>query len=119
MALPEEWAWIKELIDEEGRSMTITVPGSESDANKPWRGNVAGTPTNATGVFVRHKANEIDGDHVRRGDQKVLLYPSETIDIEDGTKIQDSLDNSNWNVVDVQKISNKSDVLLFILQVRQ
>lgn len=119
MALPEEWAWIKELIDEEGRSLTITPPGSEADANKPWRGNSAGTPTNATGVFVRYKSSQIDGDQIRRGDQKVLLIPDETIDIEDGTKVVDSLDSSIWMVKHVEKITNKSDILLYILQVRR
>lgn len=118
MALPIEWAWIKELIDEEGRTLTIAVPGVVSDATKPWRGNAAGTPTNAVGVFVRYKAREY-GDHVKRGDQKVLLIPSEIIDIEAGTKIVDSLDTSSWNVIHIEKITSQSDVLLYILQVRK
>ena len=117
MALPEEWAWIEELIDEEGRALTITLPGAVSDVSKPWRGNDAGTPTDAVGVFVRYNAREF-GDHVKRGDQKVLLIPDETVDIEAGTKIVDSLDNSKWNVINVEKITNKSDILLYILQVR-
>jgi hypothetical protein len=119
MALPDEWAWIGELIAEEGRSLEITVPGVVSDVVKPWRGNAAGSPTAAVGVFVRYKSNEVDGDHIRRGDQKILIIPSETIDIENGTIIKDSLDDSNWNVVDIEKITNKSDILLYILQVRQ
>jgi hypothetical protein len=118
MALPDEWAWIEELIDEEGRALTITLPGVESDADKPWRGNVAGTPTNAVGVFVRYKAGEY-GDHVKRGDQKILLIPDETVDIEKGTNVIDSLDGSSWNVIFLEKITNKSDILLYILQVRQ
>ncbi len=118
MALPDEWAWIEELIADEGRVFTITVPGAVADAGKPWRGNAAGTPTNAVGVFVRYKAQEL-GDHVKRGDQKILLIPDETVDIEEGTKIIDSLDSSSWNVIEVGKITNKSDILLFILQVRQ
>ena len=119
MALPEEWAWIEELIEDEGRSMTITLPGSESDAGKPWRGNTAGTPTDAIGVFVRYKASEIDDNHIKRGDQKVLLIPSETVDIEKGTKIVDSLDTSSWTVENIEKITARSDILLYILQVRQ
>lgn len=119
MALPEEWAWIEELIDEEGRAMTITIPGSESDANKPWRGNAVGSPTNATGVFVRYKASQIDGDHIKRGDQKILLIPDESVNIAEGTKVVDSLDSSSWTVKDIEKITNKSDILLYILQVRQ
>lgn len=119
MALPEEWAWVEDLIAEEGRAMTIAIPGAVSDSNKPWRGNAAGTPTNAIGVFFFYNANEIDGDHVKRGDQRVCLIPDEAVDIEAGTKIVDSLDSSSWNVIDVQKISNKSDIILFILQIRQ
>ena len=102
MALPEEWAWIEELIADEGRALTITLPGVDSDANKPWRGNVAGSPTNAIGVFVRYKAREF-GDHVKRGDQKILLIPSESVNIEAGTKVVDSLDGSSWNVINVEK----------------
>jgi len=119
MALPEEWAWVEDLIDEEGRAFTIAVPGAVSDGAKPWRGNAAGTPTNAMGVFWNYNAQEVNGDHIRRGDQRVILIPDETIDIEAGAKIVDSLDSSSWNVVDVEKISHKSDILLYILQVRQ
>jgi hypothetical protein len=118
MALPEEWAWIEELIEDEGRALTVTLPGSVSDANKPWRGNAAGSPTNAVGVFVRYRAREF-GDHVKRGDQKILLIPSESVNIEAGTKVVDSLDGSSWNVINIEKITNKSDILLYILQVRQ
>ncbi len=117
--LPEEWEWIEELIDEEGRAFTITVAGAAADSDQPWRGNAAGTSVNATGVFVRYKANEVDGDHIKRADQKVLLIPDAAVDIEEGTKIIDSLDSSSWNVIDVEKLSNKSDILLFMLQIRQ
>ncbi len=117
--LPEEWEWIEELIDEEGRSMTITLPGAVADSDLPWRGNAAGTSVNATGVFVRYKASEVDGDHIKRADQKVLLIPDAAVDIEEGTKIIDSLDSSSWNVIDVEKLSNRSDILLFMLQIRQ
>lgn len=119
MALPEEWAWVEDLIEDEGRAFTIAIPGATSDSNKPWRGNDAGTPTNAVGVFFFYRADEIDGDHIKRGDQRVLLIPSETVDIEAGAKIVDSLDSSSWNVIDVQKISHKSDIILYILQTRQ
>jgi len=119
MALPADWAWIKDLIDKEGRTMTITVAGTPTDPSKPWRGNTAGTPTNATGVMVSYRASQVDGSQIRRGDQKILLIPSETINIESGSKIVDSLDSSAWMVVDAQKITNKSDILLYILQVRR
>ena len=119
MALPAEWAWVKTLIDDEGRAFTIAVPGAVSDANKPWRGNAAGTPTNAMGVFFFYKASEIDGDFVKRGDQRICVIPDEVINIEKGTKIVDSLDNSSWTVKDIQKISHRSDIILYILQVRQ
>jgi hypothetical protein len=119
MALPAEWAWVETLIAKEGRTFTVTVPGAEADANKPWRGNAAGTPTGVIGVFFHYKAVEIDDDHVKRGDQRVCVIPHETIDIENATKVVDSLDNSGWNVIDVQKISHKSDIILYILQIRQ
>jgi hypothetical protein len=119
MALPEEWAWVEELIQEDGRAMTVALPGSVLDANKPWRGNDAGTPTNAMGVFFFYTAQEVDGTAIKRGDQRVCLIPDETVDIEKGTKIVDSLDGSSWNVIDIQKISHKSDIILYILQVRQ
>ncbi len=119
MALPAEWAWVETLIAAEGRAFTIAVPGAVSDGSKPWRGNAAGTPTAAIGVFFFYAANEVDGDHIKRGDQRVILIPSETIDIEEGAKIVDSLDTSSWNVIDVQKISHKSDIIAYILQIRQ
>ena len=119
MALPAEWAWVETLIADEGRAFTIAVPGAVSEISKPWRGNDAGTPTAAIGVFWDYAANEIDGDHIRRGDQRVILIPDEVIDIEKGEKIVDSLDSSSWNVIHVQKITSKSDIIAFILQIRQ
>lgn len=117
LVLPEDWTWIEEQINEEGRALTITLPGSVG--GESWRGNIAGTPTAAIGVFVRYTAKQIDGDHIKRADQKVLLIPDETINIEEGTKIVDSLDDSSWFVIKVEKITNKSDILFYILQVRQ
>lgn len=119
MALPEEWAWIEELIDEEGRSMTITLPGSASDPTKPWRGNTAGTPTAGTGVMVRYRAKPEDHEQMKRASQKILIIPDETVDIEQGSKVTDSLDSSDWMVEWIEKITNKSDILLYILYVRQ
>jgi len=119
MALPTEWAWVGELIEEEGRSMAITIPGPVSDTDKPWRGNDAGTPTSGTGVMVRYKARQNSGDHVQRATQKILIIPSETIDIQQGTKITDSLDFSDWIVEDIEKITSGSDIILYILYVRQ
>lgn len=119
MSLPADWAWVEELIEEEGRDLLIYPTGSPSDTNKPWRGNDAGTPETATGVFVRYKEREVDGDHVRRGDQKVLMIPSDAIDVGKATRIKDSLDDSFWGIVGVDKITSGSDILLYILQVRK
>lgn len=117
--LPEEWGWIAELIEDEGRVFTITVPGAVADSDQPWRGNAAGSATGATGVFWAYSAKEVDGDHIKRSDQRVILIPDESVDIEAGTKIIDSLDDSSWNVIDVDKISHRSDILVYILQIRQ
>jgi len=119
MALPEEWQWVEELIQEEGRTLNLYHPGSAAVAGKAWRGKVDGTPVNMYGVFVRYKERQIDGDHVRIGDQKVLVIPSDTLDITSGFKVVDSLDTSSWNVVGVDKITSGSDILLYILQVRK
>lgn len=119
MALPAEWAWIEPLIEEFGRSMTVTIPGSESDPSKPWRGNDAGTPTAGVGCMVRYKARQNDDDQRRRATQKILIIPDDVIDIEQATKVTDSLDSSDWIIVDVEKITVGSDILLYILYVRQ
>lgn len=115
----DRWAWIEELIDVEGRALTVTLPGSEAEPEEPWRGNDSGTPTNAVGVFVRYTAKQVDGDHIKRGDQKVLLIADEIVDIEEGTKIVDSLDGSSWYVIRRKRVTSRSDILLFILQVRE
>jgi len=117
--LPEEWEWIGELIDEEGRALTITLPGSAADPLEPWRGNTTLTSTNAVGVFVRYRAKQVNSDHIRRGDQKVLLIADEIVNIEAGTKIIDSLDGSSWYVIRLKRITSRSNILLFILHVRQ
>jgi hypothetical protein len=119
MALPTEWAWVEQLIADNGRTMTFTIPGSVADGAKPWRGNAAGTPTPAIGAFVKYKAKEVDGDHIKRGDQKILLIPNDTVNVEAATKVVDSLDSSSWNIKNVEKITSKSDIILYILQVRR
>jgi len=117
--LPDEWMWIGNLINDEGREMTIAVPGSEANPPEDWRGNTPGPPVTATGVMVRYKAAQIDNDQIKRADKKILLAPVTAIDIEAGTKINDSLDSSSWIVKNVKKITVKSDILLYVLQVRQ
>ncbi len=117
--LPEEWQWIADLIDEEGRGMTITPPGALTDDSKPWRGNAVGSASDATGVMIEYMAEPLGGDHAMRAEQKVLLAPLLEINVERGTKITDSIDDSDWFVVDVEKITSRSDILLYILWVRR
>lgn len=111
--------WIEEMILEDGRPMTITVPGSPTDPAEPWRGNDPGTPVAAIGIFVQHAMAAITGDHIKRGDQKVLIAPTAAVDVSKGTKITDSLDDSDWMVEKVAKITTESDILLYILAVKQ
>jgi len=117
--LPDDWMWIAEMINEDGRAMWITVPGDPIDPAEPWRGNTPGTPVSAKGIFVGHEANKLSGDHVRRQEQRLLVAPASNIEIHKGTKIVDTIDGSDWYVESFKKITEETDILLYILKVKQ
>ncbi len=117
--LPDDWMWIADMINEDGRDMSITVPGGPIDPNEPWRGNSPGTPISAKGIFVGHTADHISGDHVKRQEQRLLVAPASNVIISEGTKIVDSIDGSDWYVEKFRKITEETNILLYILEVRQ
>jgi len=117
--LPDDWMWIAEMINEDGRNMWITVPGDPIDPAEPWRGNAPGTPVSAKGIFVGHEANKLSGDHIRRQEQRLLVAPASNIEIHKGTKIVDTIDGSDWYVESFKKITEETDILLYILKVKQ
>ena len=125
MPLSDEWQWILELIEEEGRTVTISKAQGGANASKPHRGNasftspVAALPVEA--VTVRYKANEIDGSTVLRTDLKALVAPPDTDEnIMEYDRLVDTDGNGlTWRITHIDKIEPGSEILLYILQLRR
>lgn len=124
MSLSAEWQWIIELIEEEGREVTLKkLTGGASDPNKPWRGDGAATDVpdlTVSAVTVKYMPKEIDGSHVLRTDLKAFVAPPDSGDL----LLYDFLEDNNgdgrtWRIVHVDKIEPGTEILLYILQLRR
>ncbi|MCK9569017.1 hypothetical protein M0R72_08755 [Candidatus Pacearchaeota archaeon] len=112
-------AWIKALIESEGRSCTLSKFGAAKDETKPWRGHKDPDEDEdqlqVKAVFVKFKVNEIDGEIVRRGDQYAFCAGDTAADgyelLIDGTEV--------WKIVGADKIAPGEEILLYRLHLRR
>jgi hypothetical protein len=123
-ALSAEYQWIADLIQEEGRVVTLKkLTGGATDPAKPWRGDSAATDVpdiTSDAVLVAYKAKEIDGSHVLRGDLKAFCAPHLTANLILYDFLVDTNgDGRKWRIVKSDKIEPGSEILLYILQLRR
>ena len=112
-------AWVKALIESEGRSCTLSKFGAAKDEDKPWRGHDDPDPstdqTSVVAVFVKYKVSEIDGEIVRRGDQYAFCAGDTAAE-----NYELLLDGSTaWNIVEADKIAPGEEILLYKLHLRR
>lgn len=107
------------LIEKYGREMKffkeVTAP---ADPNKPHRGGTT-TTTVATvkAAIVDFKFHEIDGDHVRRGDKKLIAPFNETNDLSQFSYVLDG--STKWSIVAGLTVQPGETGIVTKLQVRR
>lgn len=112
---------IDALIDNMGKSVTLTIkPETPTDAAKPWRGTT-GTPTTAAVNAVEYdfELEAVDGTLVKRGDVQFIVaakdlsaYNSKSVDtITDGSTV--------WGVQGVAPINPGGTNIAFVFHARK
>lgn len=108
-----------ELITEFGQDVTILKKSATpTDATKPWRGLVAaGTSVNTKAVLLDYNEKDIDGDTVRRGDMKALLFPGQ-LDYRDFDQLTDA-EGRKFAIVNVMLVSPGGTKVYYEMQLRK
>lgn len=105
-----------QLIDEEGRSMTLrrNTVGAYDPATSS--ANVTYVDTVVKGLFINYNSKEVDGTQVQSGDRKVILKGKNTNPPGLGDQI---IDGSNKGaIVNVRTVEEKGSAVIYTCQVR-
>lgn len=107
-----------ELIEENGDLSTlrrqVKVAGAQS-----WKPGVGTVDYPARMVWLNYELKRVDGERIKRGDQRVLIAGAGLSVTPDAST--DSLvraDGSVWSVEGVETLSPNGEVVLHTLQVR-
>ncbi|MBW2636054.1 MAG: hypothetical protein JRC86_00765 [Deltaproteobacteria bacterium] len=120
--MASEWDWIRDLIAEQGRNVTLTKAAGIPDPAKPWEGNTAvADPLVVKALTVRYKANEVDNSHILHTDLKALVaVPLTGEDVLTYDIFTDTTgDGRTWKIEKPDKIEPGTEILLYILQLRR
>lgn len=111
------------LLEDNGRACTlIRLEETPTDANMPWRGSDfdAAEEVGATAVFLAFRDDDVDGDLIRRGDQRAfvaeLTVPG--VDLRQFDLLRDDA-GLEWKVVSVETVRPGGTTLLFKLHLRK
>lgn len=116
----------KRLIEENGRpvvlvQMTTTV----ADAAMPWRGTTGADVTRSmTAVNFDYKAEDVDGERIKRGDQRLLVAATSMTAGTDLTKYDQVQDTDGailktYRIVKARKITPGPTDVYWELQLRE
>jgi len=123
-ALPAEYQWIADLIEDEGRVVTLQkLTGGATDPAKPWRGDSAALDApdvSVSAVTVMYTPKEVDGSSILKTDLKAFVAPHATADLGLYDFFVDTNgDGRTWSITNIEKIEPGTDILLYILQLRR
>lgn len=112
------------LIAKYGKTVTLerATSANPADANKPWRGPVQAAPLTRTpkGLVASWEKNEIDGEHIRATDIKLLVAGQDAqlvgVDIERFTIA--TVDTVAYGCTNVNPVKPGDTVLLYTLRLR-
>lgn len=117
-------ALAKRLIALNGQDVTLRAFASAAapDVTKPWRpGAVTAADKTVRAVFLDYDQEYVDGEMIRRGDQRALLASTDT----SSAAITPSVDGhvlrgaEVWRIVQVSPLAPNEQTVMFELQVRQ
>lgn len=110
----------KRKIEAAGRSVTLVKPASSLATSDPLDGTTgAGTTQTVIGVFKDFTDGQIDGDKIRRSDQKLIVAQDSAagVDLSQYTIVRDG--GVQWIVVDVQPKKPGSVALAYVFHLRK
>ena len=119
-------ATAKRLIEDNGRPVVIRkLSETAADSAKPWRGTTgADTTVNPTAVILDYRATDVDGERIKRGDQRMLVaatsLPANT-DLRTFDRVEDT-DGSietTYRIVRAEKITPGTVDVYWDLQLRE
>lgn len=110
-------ATASELLAEFG--MAVTLSRMTQGAYNPATGTNTNTPTThaGTGVKLDYEQSEIDGTHIRVGDQRVYLAPDLAVTPQTGDTL--TIGAEVWKVIASRPLSPAGVVVLHDVQVRK
>ena len=96
------------LITSNGRAaVLVKINRSVANTTQPWRGNLTlgETTLNVTAVFVGIKAEDVDGDMIKRGDQFAFVsgLDASLLDLRTFDSLRDG--SEEWKIIDVERYS--------------
>ncbi len=116
-------ATAKRLIEKNGRTVTLRHKvEADADGDRPWAETTGkSVEADAVGVFLDYTLAEIDGELIRRGDQKVLF--AATSEELEGTHVEDfdEVDDGGviWKIQGVEPLCPGDTCLMYTMQVRR
>lgn len=115
-------ATAQELIAEFGREITLQHPYAEPlDPTKPWRGSpgIGYNTISVIGVFVKSKMTAAAGEILLRGQQTVLVAPTQNADdLTEFTEVVDT-DGTIWIVSALNEVNPGGTTVLWEFTVKR
>jgi hypothetical protein len=110
------------LIATKGRAVTLySRPRPAVDASRPWRKpNEPDAATPVTGVFLDFEADDVDGELVKRGDQRLLVAEGALNGADAGgfDRVEDAA-TGNWSIVSFKSTRPGDTAILHEFQLRR
>lgn len=115
-------ATAQELIAEFGREITLQHPYAGAlDPTKPWRGSpgISYNTISVIGVFVKSKMTAPVGEILLRGQQTVLVAPTQNADdLTEFTEVVDT-DGTIWIVSSLNEVNPGGTTVLWEFTVKR
>jgi len=110
-----------EIIEEFGRSLALTSPGTGGEYDPVLGGTVGGTGPTSRDVqgitldITEEYSASVGGNNIQSKDQLIYMMPAEP-----APTLQNSVffDDKSWNVVNMVTVKPALTPVLYILQVR-
>lgn len=111
------------LVTKYGKTVQLTSPvsGDPADSDKPWRGPAPGdTVASPHGLVVSFEKDEIDGEHIRTSDLKLLLPAGDPalsgVDLDRVASV--NVDGVDYGATNLKPVKPGDTVLIYFMRLR-
>lgn len=107
------------LITKFGQSATLVQASRSQQTAQPWKPDTTvETSYSVKAVFLDYKINEIDGELIRRGDQRVYV-PASGLAVVPGPGDHLERDEERWTVIVCVPLNPGGTQIVYTLQARR